>query len=249
MKLQRLTTTISSILLASAFFALPASALEASQSSSLSVRIRDDGIVRVVGAEITSISGNVVNAVSHLKNTVINWAFITNASTTIATSPTSSTSSPQTLRVGDKVAVSGVLTSIGTTLHVQASKILDTTLLGSVTTKVGTVQSVNAAQGSFTVKTGDKVLTVLTNTSTVFGFQKATSTTPTLSSLVVGEQVMVSGAMSTDGTTLTAARVRLFAHVGEWKKNTNAKKDDDKKSDNDKGGRFHFKQGFGFGLH
>ncbi len=244
MKLQKLTTTISSVLLASAFFALPASALEASQSSSLSVRIRDDGIVRVVGAEITSISGNVVNAVSHLKNTVINWAFVTNASTTIATGTSSSTSSPQSLRVGDKVAVSGTLTSVGNTLQVQASKILDTTLLGSVTTKVGTVQSVNVSQGSFVLKTGDKTRTVITNNSTVFGSQKATSTTSTLSSLVVGEKVMVSGTLGTDGTTLTAVHVRLFPNLGDWKKDAKPKKDND-----DKSNRSHFKQGFGFGLH
>lgn len=215
MKTNTFKTLFGSLLVSSFLIAAPAFAADVKASQEASFRVNSDGIVQVIGAEITSVSGNVINAVTRLKNNVVTWAFTTNASTTIVGGSKSSTTSD--LRVGDKLNVTGSLTSLGSTIGVSAGKILDVTLLSSLRAKTGTVQSINTTNGTFTLKADDKVFVVQTNASTTFKLSKAT-TTQTLSNMVVGQKVTVLGTLSSDGSTITASQVALKAENKKIKK-------------------------------
>ena len=120
MKKLTIAKTFGAAALLGAFAVTPAFALDANSS----VTINADGNVRVINAEVTSISGNVINAVTHFKNLVTNWMFTTNASTTVK-GGASATSSISGIAVGDKLDVAGILTSFGQPISITASKIVD----------------------------------------------------------------------------------------------------------------------------
>lgn len=219
-------------MVAGSLLLMPVSAFaeEVKVSQGTSFRITQDGVVHVLGAEVTSVSGSVVNAVTRLKNTVINWAFTTNASTTVSTGgkPVAALAD---IRVGDKLNVSGTLASLGSTITVSANKIADITLLASWRVKTGTVQSVNTGNGTFVLKSDDKTFTVATNASTTYKLAAATSTN-TLAGLAIGTKVMVYGTLSNDGAVLTASKV-VAKTDKEWKKELKEAKKDEKKHKKD----------------
>lgn len=200
-----------------------ASASELKATNATRVHIDNDGIVRVVGAEVTSISGNIINAVTRFKNNLVNWAFTTNASTSIQSN--NSLNAPITdVRVGDKINVTGALSTIGSTLTVNATKVRDITTTQNVRVKTGTVNSVNTANNSFVLKwtedKTDKFVTVQNNASTTIYL--ANGTVGNINSLVANGKVHVAGLLSADGTVLTASKVLI--------RNTDITKKEDKKN-------------------
>jgi hypothetical protein len=226
MKTNTLKTLFGSVALGAALFAAPVAtfAADVRASSTASFRINHNGVVQVLNAEVTSISGSVINAVTRLKDSVVNWAFTTNASTTIVTSGLQATSTPSLIRIGDRISVSGTLLSIGSTMNVTAAKVVDTTLLASWKTKSGKVQSVNTSN--------DKTITVITTASTQFKLNKATSTN-TLAQLAPDQKVVVYGTISADGTSITAAKVVL--NEGALKKEAKELKKEHKKDPHNNG--------------
>ncbi len=228
MKTSNLKTLFSGIAIAGALMAIPVSTFAANATTSAAVRINGDGIVHVINAEVTSISGNIINAVTRFKNSVVNWAFTTNASTTIAAN-NSLTATTTDIRVGDRLKVNGLVSAFGSTISVQANTIKDITSMASWRVKSGTVQSVNIANGTFVLKQDDKLVTVQTNASTTFalankiGNQTASTTPMTLALLTVNSKVMVSGVTNADGTSMTATKVTVKVtndnkSKHEWKK-------------------------------
>ena len=222
MKTFNMKSTVGKVAIAGALMALPISTYALDAQAKSSVSINNDGIVRVLGAEVTSVSGSIVNAVARLKNTLINFAFTTNASTTVQTTSSNgtATASLADLQVGEKVNVTGTLTSLGSVLGVTATKVHENTPKVFATTtariKSGTVQSVNASNGTFVIHEGDKNYTVQTGTAT--SFTLGTGTAGTLANLSVGTKVAVLGTMSADGTVITATKVIAKPVITkEWK--------------------------------
>lgn len=206
MKTTTLKRVLGSALLAGTFALLPSATFAASATSSTSVHIGGNGIVRIINAEVTSISGNIINAVTNFKNNIVNWTITTNASTTIAAN-NSLTASTTDIHVGDKLRVTGPLSVIGSTLGVTATKVKDVTSTQSLHTKVGKIQSVNTANGTFVITTDNKQMTVQTNSATVL---KNGTTTVALASLAVNSYVKVTGVTNADTTVITASSVTVF---------------------------------------
>ena len=231
-------------------------AADVNATTSSSVRINSDGIVHVVGAEVTSISGTIVTALSHFKNTIVTWTFATNASTTVNTNPTTVDSTTD-IRVGDRLNVTGALSAFGSTISVNATKIKDMTTLALWRGRTGTVHSVNIANGTFVLMSNDKLITVQTNASTTFGFAPATSTVPTLATLALNSRVVVAGISNSNGTVITATKVIVTTNSSTVVKNNDKNHDSkneskDKKEHEDNGKhkgllKTHFNLGVGVG--
>lgn len=192
------------------FMPLLASAQTAATTTS-SVRINRDGVVNIVNAEVTAVTGNIINAITRFKNTVVNWAFTTNASTTINVA--NATPATNDILVGDRLNVSGIVTTIGTSLGLDATslKSFATSTKQKMATSTGTVSgqitSVNAANGTFVLRiSNDRTVTVQTNASTTFRFTKST-TTPIFANLATGAKVAVVGTADASGTVITATQV------------------------------------------
>lgn len=90
------------------------------------VFIATNGIVRVIGAEVASISGNVVSAVTSLGGVLINWN-VTATSTTKVIANGSASSTVADIHVGDKIGFVGTALSTSSPFFVTASKIRDIT--------------------------------------------------------------------------------------------------------------------------
>ncbi len=205
MKTYTFKSLLGSAALASALMLTPVAAFATSGTSTPSLRINGDGIVHVMKAEVTSVSGSIINAITRFKDTIVNWSFSTNATTTVAAN-NSLTASTTDIRVGDKINVSGALVSLGSTISVNATKIKDTTSMNAWKSESGTVQSVNTGNGTFVLLTRDnKQVTVQTNASTTFSLGK--NVAGTLGSLTIASKVAVTGSANADGTLITASKV------------------------------------------
>lgn len=194
-----------------------------------SLQINHSGKIVLSGAEVTAVSGDTITSVIRLKNATTTATIKTNASTTVQVKggKESNTSlySTASVKVGDIINISGIFTGFGSSLNLTAEKIHNlTSLFMSLRLKSGKVESVNAVNGSFVVKTKDnKLVTVTTTATTTFYLaNKATSTFP--SAIAVNGNVNVEGVLNSSGTVLAASTVRVSPSE-KYKEN---KKDDDK---------------------
>ena len=256
MKTNTFKTLLGSITVAGALIALPTSAFALDASTTASMQINKNGIVRVVNAEVTSVSGNIITAVTNFKNSLANWVFTTNASTTIKTG-IGATSTPSVVKVGDKISVAGALTAFGSTLSVNATKVLDITALASWRGMSGTVTSINATTGTFVIKSGDKTVTVQSNASTTW-MTGATTTTP-FTNLQIGAKVKLVGTLNADRTVITASKVTINpVKIEDTKKKENKgsshglkngwKDKEDRDNSGEHKGFLNLKSDFNFGL-
>lgn len=226
-------TVFGSLALVSAFIMTPM-VFAADATTTSSVRINGDGIVQVTNAEITSISGNIINAITRFKNNIATWVFVTNASTTIATnnSVTASTTNPMAnINIGDRLNVTGVLATFGSVISVNATKIKDITSLVIFGGKSGTVQSVSTSTGTFVINSNNKLITVQTNASTTFSLT-GTSTPLTLDGLILNSKVRVMGTASSDGASITATSVIVKTMKIDNDTDSKGEKNDKTKSNN-----------------
>ena len=234
MKITPIKAFFSSLTIASAMFMIPSSTFATETNVvSPSIHVNESGDIKLTGAEVTSVTGNIINTVLRFKNTVTPVAITTNASTTIKAG--SSTDALLTsIKVGDKLNISGFLTGLGTTFTITAQEIHDITSFVSMSGKSGIVQSVNVANNTFVIKTNnDKMITVQNNASTTFLLgNKATSTMA--QAVTINAKVEVKGFLNTEGTILTATKVMVKDSEkniwGKWKKHDN----EDKKNKKDK---------------
>lgn len=216
------------------FMPLAVSAFDTATTSS-SVRINHDGKVSIVNAEVTSVTGNLITAITRFKNTIVNWAFATNASTTI--NVVNATPVPNDIVVGDRLNVTGMVTTTGSSLGLDAISIknfarpLKEKTATSTHAVTGKVVSVNITNGTFVMKTSkDTTVTVQTNASTTFKLAKST-TTSTLASLAQDAKVTVIGTANANGSILVATQIV-------------AKLDDDKDKKDNKGSSHGLKNGW-----
>ncbi len=204
MKTITLKTGLGAIALASALMSVPVASFAATASTTTSVSINHNGIIRVINAEVTSVTGSIINAIARFKNTVVNLVVNTNATTTIAAN-NSLTASTTDIHVGDKLSITGALSSIGGTVGLTATKVKDTTSMPIIKTEIGVVSNVNAGSGTFTLTTDNTAVTVQTNASTKYSL--GTQATSTFANLVANNKVTVTGTLSANGSVFTATRV------------------------------------------
>lgn len=219
-------TAFGTLAITSVLLMAPSVFADTTSTSTGSFNVDSNGIVRVKNAEVTSVSGNVVNAITRFTNLITNWTFNTNASTIVVTNGSASTFTAN-IHVGDRINVAGTLVALGSTISVNASKIIDITSYALFKTKTGTVQSVNTTNGTFVLKTDDKLITVQTNASTTFSViptGTSTATTTTLAGLTLNSKVQVMGSINADKTVLTATKV-VVKPVKVEKKDNEDKKD------------------------
>lgn len=239
MKTTSLKTLLGGAALAGTLMFMPfaAFALDATATTSSSLRISRDGVVHIMNAEVTSVTGTLINAITRFKNTVVNWALSTNASTTVDVS--NATQAANDVLVGDRINVIGTVTTLGSSLGLNATAIKSfaPSLKGKATSTAsargisGTIASVSAGSGTFTMKTSyDTMVTVHTNASTTWKIAKATGTV-SLANLKAGMKATVVGTAFADGTAVTATRVI-------------AKLDDDTKRKENKGSSHGLKNGW-----
>lgn len=252
MKIHTLKKTLGSVALLSALMVAPSAFAGTMATTTGQAMIGHNGNVVVRNAEVTSVSGNVVNAIARFANIVTSWVFTTNASTTIGANNTTSASTTD-IHVGDRINVAGTLSALGSVVSVNASKIMDKTSMTSFKSKVGTIQSVNTGNGTFVLKTGAKTLTVQTNATTAFTVKTtatSTATATTLSALPINGTVEVQGTVNGDGTVLTATKVLVKPTIMKTDKKSweDLKKEwkDTRKEDKENGNRkglFHISLG------
>lgn len=206
MKTNTFKTLLGTLTIAGALVSLPLSAYALDASSTSALQIGTDGTVHVTNAEVTSVSGSIINAITRFKDTLATWAFNTNASTTIKLG--NGATSAASIQTGDRISVLGILSSIGSTFGVDATTIHDLTLMISFRGTAGTVKSINLANATFVTTVDGKDVTVVTNASTTWA-TKGTSTQASLANLVVGGKVKVMGTFNADKTVLIASKVTI----------------------------------------
>lgn len=186
-----------------------------------------DGVVRVMGATITAVSGNVINATTAIGGTVLNWIVNTDAATKVVAAGSVSANT-SALAVGDKILFGGTATATsGPATVVKANVVVDATSMkdyGAVTGTVAALSTTESGTFQITTKKGATV-TVKTNASTVIKLNNATST---FSSIAVGSTITAKGLLNTDGTVITASNVTVKTdpvQPKDWKKIWNEWKD------------------------
>ena len=204
--------------------------------SSAGVVLSSGGSLRVMSANVTSVTGGDVNATVPFGNSVLNFVVKTDAQTKLnGKLLTNSAVVLGQLKVGDKVSFSGTVTSSTSSSivvdadHLVARALYNTAKVENKTTFQGEVKAVNTADSSFTLQLKNGVSTkVAVNTSTAVTVD---GTTSTLSALLVGEEVKVTGELNAEGTVVTASKV-----VAESDRSDKDDKDkgDDNKKDNGK---------------
>lgn len=204
--MNRITTTAATGALALFLSAAPfvASAATLGAQGDVGIVMSPSGMVRVIGADVTSVAGSVVDATLSLGGNILN--FVVNASATTKVGANGSkTASTTAIAVGDKVNIAGSLSSsAGNTLTIAAKHIRDLTTLPPLRVFIGTISSVNASNDSFVASNKNKTVTVDSNASTTF---KVNGTASAFSELAAGQRVVVSGSANADGSVITASKV------------------------------------------
>lgn len=232
--MNRIQTVLGSAALTSLLMVAPliASADTLNANASSGVVISPSGIVRVIGADVAAVSNNVVNAVTHFGNVVLNWVINVSASTSIAANGSKNATTTD-IKVGDKVNFTGSITSsAGNVLTVAATKIRDLTNFPLRHIAEGTVSNVNTVDGTFTLTHKGRTAVVQTNASTTIAVKGATTT---LASLAAGAKVNVAGASNAAGSVITASRIVVQTNNKDQKDNDNDDGDDKKRDKSGKG--------------
>src|SRR3989344_6584068 len=233
--MNRIQTVVGSAIVASLFAIMPlaASADTLGVNGATGVVISPNGIVRVIGADVTAVSNGIVNAATTIGSTVINWIVNISAATKIGANGSANATTTD-ITAGDKVSFAGtVSSSICSTITVAASKIRDMTTFPKAHVVPGTITSIGS-NGSFTLSHGDSTLTVNTTASTTLAADGATTA---FSSLETGDRVLVAGTANADGSVITASKIVV--------KDNNKDKDDDDDDRGDHGKRASNGKNFG----
>ncbi len=101
------------------------------------VFVGENGVVHVLGAQVSAISGNVISAFTSIGNVVMNWTINASSDTKIAGGGSKSATVAD-LHVGDKIAFSGT-NSTSSPLTISARKIVDITTTPPRTHKTDTM--------------------------------------------------------------------------------------------------------------
>lgn len=244
--LTQFKSLLASLMLGGAFVLAPVMASASSTTTphsevAVGTVITTDGFVRVAGATITAVSGNVISATTAFGSTVLNWILNVSADTKIFANG-SANASTTALAVGDKIAFTGKnVGQSGTALVVDGKTVYDRTSMKDIVRISGTVASVSTSTNSLTITKKDgSTVTINTDASTNI---KMNGVVVPLASIVVGNKVAAAGHISTNGTVLAATEVTVKNSATNHGQND---KDQDEK-DNNKDGSKHENQGLHLG--
>lgn len=98
-----------------------------SASATGGAAIAGDGTVRVWGAQVTEVSGNIISAVSTFGNKLFSWVVNISADTEVKSVDEAGVTASTTAEIkeGDRVAFVGALTSLGATASVAADTVVE----------------------------------------------------------------------------------------------------------------------------
>lgn len=212
-----------SLMVVSLFLLAPVAVSAHTSSSHISTGavVTTNGFVRVAGATITAVTGNMINATTVFGSNILNWIINIDSDTKIAADGAINASTTA-LAVGDKIHFTGKLaTTSGPALIVTAKAVYDATGKQEVTTIHGIVSAVSSSTNSFTLVTKKgAVVTVNTASTTTF---KLNGDTGSFGSIAVGSTVRAKGTVSSNGSVLSATHVAV----------TVEQNDDDNSDDDD----------------
>lgn len=199
-----------------------------------SLHIQENGLVKVLGAKVTSISGNVINTVVSFGDKAFQWAINVNGDTKITANNTNE-ATVANIRVNDILRVSGTLSSISP-LGLTATHIIDTSTMTRNVTVSGTIKSLGTGNTSLvlTHKDGKTITVTTTNTTTVDA--RNTEGAETLNSLKVGDRVVIKGTLTGDAQTFTASSILINTGLSKGNDNDTDDKDERKEHKKEKRG-------------
>lgn len=183
---------------------LAASADSIGLRSGTGVFVGENGVVHVMGAQISAISGNIISAFTSIGNIVMNWTVNASSDTKIFAGG-SKTATVADFKIGDTIAFSGT-TSTSSPLSVSAKKIVDITAAPFRGKVVGTVSNVNTAAQTFTLTMGNRTVTVQANSATTIQIDGDAST---FASIQNGDRVKIGGTLNAANTILTATSISV----------------------------------------
>lgn len=141
------------------------------KSSPIMVEIGPAGNVHVQGATVTSVSSSTISAATVWGSTTLSWNVVTNSSTQF--NGKNGNVSLSDVKLGDSVNFNGKLDSSASALTVTATNVRDISVAKEIKVLLkdifqGTLQSFAATTSptSFTMKSGDKTLSVNVSAST-----------------------------------------------------------------------------------
>ena len=200
--------------------------------SSVGAVLGPNGVLRVLGAKVTSVSSNEVSATALYGNSALN--FTVKADNDTKVNGSDSNSSLSNLKAGDKISFSGtIVSSSSSSIIVDADHIISKSLYNDKVkaekedSYKGEVQAVNTADNSLTLKLRDgRTVKVAVSSSTVITVDGAVKS---LSAIESGDEVKVSGEMNSSSTVLSASKIS----VSDDSKDDSKYEDKDRNEDRD----------------
>ncbi|KKU50367.1 MAG: hypothetical protein UX71_C0001G0022 [Parcubacteria group bacterium GW2011_GWA1_47_10] len=205
--------------------------------SATGVVLGPNGTLRVLGAKVVSVSGNVIKAVVSFGESVLNFVVNVDADTKINGNGDAEVGD---LKAGDKISFSGTVTSsTSSAITVDGDHLVSRALLAIPDNKTlwsGEIKAVNESDNSLTLglKNG-RTVKVVVNNSTAITLDGVASS---LASLDEGDEVKIGGSLSADGSVITATKISAESEDADDNDDDGDKdeeKDRDEKSDNGRG--------------
>jgi hypothetical protein len=195
--------------------------------NSVGVFMGASNTLRVLGAKVTSVSGNVIDASVSFGNTVLNFVLNTDASTKINGKLLSDSAALSNLKSGDSISFGGdVSSSSGSQITLAAKNIISQGLLkddkkpeAEKTSFQGKITAINTSANSLTLKLKSGVSV------------EVDAALSAIAPLTVGQEVKVDGTLNSAGTIITASKISVDSH-DKIDDNKDGNKDQNENKDN-----------------
>lgn len=192
--------------------------------------------VRVLGAKVTSVAINQINATATFGNSFLN--FVVNVDTnTQLNGRDSSSKNPlfiNSLKVGDIVSFSGTMSSSsGSSIIVAGDQVVSRAFVITQNDKTnfkGEVTAVNVLDNSLTLNFKGSTLKVVVNSSTIITVD---NTIKTLVDIKAGDEVKITGTLNSGATIITATKIGV--NDNDQDNRDQNRKNEDKRDKEDNG--------------
>lgn len=178
-------------------------AVSAEEGSSLSVA--PGGQIIVKGAQVVSISGNVIVAETAWGAASLSWIVQTSGSTKFVPE-IGSVQALRSMKPGHTIAFTGTLVGSLARPTVIASVVKDTELVQEFVSIVGSVESVDAGKGSFVLSSPDSATTVVLGRGALMSRDGENAGVENVS---VGDSGKATGTLDTTSGILVASRISI----------------------------------------
>jgi hypothetical protein len=207
--------------------------------SSTGVVLGPNGVLRVMGAKVVSVSSGEISATAPFGNSSLNFVVKTDAQTKLNGKLLTDASVLSQLKAGDKISFAGTITSSTSSSivvdgdHVVSQALYNNGKIENKNSFQGEIRAVDSVNNSFTVKLKSGVtVKVALSSSTVITLDGVVTT---LASLKEGDEVKITGELNSDGTIITASKVSVASDDNDSNDDNNGKKDEEKDKNENKG--------------